>query len=452
MEKENNLVKYHNDSIVKYHNDLNSVNFKGFKEKELDIFFSICLRMKEQGTNIITFSFSELKELSDYRHRSLAKFMNDLDNIYKKLINLNLKYEDEEKLLRFVLFSEYEIDKKEKIMKIKANEKFEYILNNFMGNYTKFDLIDFVNLKSTYSKNMFKTLKQYNTGWCDLTVEDFRNILDVPEKYRFSEIDKKVLKPISEELPKYFKGLKYEKIKKGKAIERIKFTWEQKKIFEKENFNDSDCFEGEIVEIKISENLNKAIEKAKKNRFILPLFTNENVEKLINQFEEEVLIKGLNKAYKEIQQEIKSINYLIKTIESSLDNKKIIVERKNVEELKIEENVENTKKEVTKEEFENLYIKFIKENGATDDPMTRKFFSMGYKIIDNENNENIEENNKEIEKIIKEIEALEKKLILRRKISETIPDKNSVKYLENELQIVETEIEIETLKIKMDSL
>lgn len=434
--------------LVKYHNDMNKISFSGFKEKELDLFFSICVRLKEHGTNEIIFNFSELRTLSDYKDRNIKKFISLLEQVYKKLLGLSFKYEDEDRIIRFVLFTKYVINKNTKTVTIKVNEEFDYILNNLISNYTKFDLIDFVTLNSFYSKTMFKILKQYSTtGWFEVFVEEFRRLLDIPEKYRMSEIDKLILKPIGEELPKYFKGLKYEKIKKGRVVEKLRFTWQKSK-----EINDPNIIKGEIVEIKISEKLSKAIEKAKKNRFIVSLFTNENIEKLINQFDEEMLVKGLNKAYKEIQQEIKSINYLIKTIESSLDNKKIIIEKEKSEEYQNEKNIENTKKEVTKEEFENLYIKFIKENGATDDPMTRKFFSMGYKIIDNENNENIEANNKEIEKIIKEIEALEKKLILRRKISETIPDKNSVKYLENELQIVETEIEIENLKIKMDNL
>ena len=49
--------------IVKYHNDMNNVSFVGFKEKELDLFFSLCFKAKEQGTNMIKIDFSELKTL-----------------------------------------------------------------------------------------------------------------------------------------------------------------------------------------------------------------------------------------------------------------------------------------------------------------------------------------------------------------------------------------------------
>ena len=84
--------------IIKYHNDMNKVSFAGFKEKELDLFFSICQKMKDKGTNEIVFSFSDLRKLSQYSNRSIERFYSDLDRVYKKMLELNLKYEDEKEI------------------------------------------------------------------------------------------------------------------------------------------------------------------------------------------------------------------------------------------------------------------------------------------------------------------------------------------------------------------
>ncbi|MGL6100884.1 MAG: RepB family plasmid replication initiator protein, partial [Fusobacteriaceae bacterium] len=46
---------------VKYNNNLNLFSFAGFKEKELDIFFTICYKLKERGDNIVEINFNELK-------------------------------------------------------------------------------------------------------------------------------------------------------------------------------------------------------------------------------------------------------------------------------------------------------------------------------------------------------------------------------------------------------
>jgi len=214
-------------NIIQYHNDLNTLQMIGFTEKEIDIFFSICFKLKNQGTNEIVLTFEELKKLINYTHRGLERFCKTLDNTYKNLLSLNFRIEDDEKIVRFVLFTGYEINKKKKNLTIKVNEQFKYLLNDFMANYTKFDLAELVSLKSTYAKGMYKLLKQYrNTGWYDISMDEFRNLLGIPEYYKMGNIDQKIMKPILEELPLYFKNLKLEKFKRGRTIDRLKFTWD----------------------------------------------------------------------------------------------------------------------------------------------------------------------------------------------------------------------------------
>ncbi len=61
-------------------------------------------------------------------------------------------------------------------------------------------------LKSTYSKNMFRLLKQYkHTGYLKIHIDDFRNRLDIPKSYRMTDINKNVFKPIIIELGSIFK-------------------------------------------------------------------------------------------------------------------------------------------------------------------------------------------------------------------------------------------------------
>lgn len=355
--------------IIKYHNDMNKVSFADFKEKELDLFFSICQKMKDKGNTEVQFDFSEIREISQYSNRSIQRLYSDLDRIYKKMLELNLKYEDENIIKRFVLFNKYVIDKNEKVIRIKASEDFEYILNNLIGNFTKFDLKDLISLKSLYSKTLFRLLKQWESIKIkEFTIDEFRSLLAIPEKYRISEIDKKVLKPIMEELPKHFYNLKLEKIKTGRRVTSLKFTWENRAI--KKEIIDLD--ENEVIEIKISEELNKAIEKAKKNRYIENLLTIDNIELLLSVFEENNLVKGLIWAYKEITHDITSLNYLVKTIRTGATKKekKLVVvqeeQKKNIFEETFKEiplNFEEQKEKITKKEYETLYKNYLKENG-----------------------------------------------------------------------------------------
>ena len=393
--------------IIKYHNDMNKVSFAGFKEKELDLFFSICQKMKDKGTNEIVFSFSDLRKLSQYSNRSIERFYSDLDRVYKKMLELNLKYEDEKEIRRFVLFSRYIIKKDEQIIIIKASEDFEYILNKLIGTFTKFDLVDFVSLKSVYSKNMFKLLKQWESKKnVKYEVQVLREILGVPSKYTTSNFNDRVLKPIMDELPKYFNDLCLEKLKTGKKVTHLKFTWSSRK---------EEIKEVEKIEVEISEKLDKVIKKGVKNRFLAKLLTVNNIEELLKTFEENDLIKGLLWAYKEVRQDISSLEYLIKTIKTGMEKKekKIIVKPtekiedifdKTFEEISLnfeEETIKNKtqeieisiiKEKVTIEQYEELYKKYLEENNTTHNPFIRKAFDISnknkYEIIENNDDKN----------------------------------------------------------------
>ncbi|MEJ7147107.1 replication initiation protein, partial [Staphylococcus capitis] len=76
------------------------------------------------------------------------------------------------------------------------NPDLKFVLNDITRNFTKFELKELTNLKSSYSKTMFRLLKQYkHTGYLKLSMEDFRTRLDVSKSYQMCDITKRVLKP-----------------------------------------------------------------------------------------------------------------------------------------------------------------------------------------------------------------------------------------------------------------
>ena len=379
-------------NILKYNNDLNSLSFGQFKEKELDLFFSICFKVKELGNKEIEIPFEELKKLSNYSNRNLNRFIKDLESTYDKMLSLNIKITYSEiDFEKFNLFNSYEVLGSEKKIIIQVSKKFEYLLNKLIGNYTKFDLIEFVSLKSIYSKNLFKLLKQWESKREKLyNLEEFKKILNVPN-YTTTDFNRRVLKPIMEELPQYFSNLKLEKIKTGKKVTSLKFTWNGKP---KEAI---DIKEAEVVEIEISEQLNKAIEKAKKNRFIEKLLTLDNIEILTHMFQENDLVKGLLWAYKEVKQDISTLNYLIKTIRTGAEQKEIKIKvKKNknqefIQEALFDEKTETLKadpvkkEKISEEKYEDLYKEYLKENNIAHNKVVRlgfdNSFGIKYEII-----------------------------------------------------------------------
>ena len=92
-----------------------------------------------------------------------------------------------------------------------VNEDFFFLLNQLTSNFTRFELKEFVTLKSSYTKEFYRRIKQFRkTGFWKCSIEEFRNLLDIPQKYRIIDIDKYVLKPIMKELGEEY-NLKIEK-------------------------------------------------------------------------------------------------------------------------------------------------------------------------------------------------------------------------------------------------
>ena len=380
-----------NKGIVKYHNDMNKISFTGFTEKELNIFFSLVFLAKEKGEETLIIPFSELKTVAD-GDKNNDRFIKSMVEVNTKLAKLTHKIEVENIIHIFSLFNTFSIDKDRKELIVEVNKIFRYILNDLVGNFTKFDLIEFVGLKSIYSKNIFKILKQWDAiKYKEFELEEFRNLLGVPVAYNSSKLNDKILVPIMKELPNYFNNLKLEKIKTGRKVTSLKFTWSGKaeKIVPLKNDNVIDIIE-------ISEELNKTIEKAKKNRFIEKLLTIDNIEILTQMFQENDLVKGLIWAYKEVRQDISTLNYLIKTIKTGAEKKekKIVVKKleekqsnlfdKTFEEIPFnfeEEPKEKEVQKISKEEYEKLYKKYLKENKIAHNKVTRLSFdnSIGFK-------------------------------------------------------------------------
>ena len=132
--------------------------------------------------------------------------------------------------LKFNLFSSFRTVTEEETgrmaLHVAVSGNLAYILNTdpeymphgvkglLSGGYTKYELRQHNSLISTYSKNAFRHLKRFErTGWWKVSLGEFKRLLDVPESYRLSDLRRRVLTPIRDELSNYFEGLKIEEVK-----------------------------------------------------------------------------------------------------------------------------------------------------------------------------------------------------------------------------------------------
>ena len=205
------------NEVVKYNNNFNNISLRNFNANELDILMAICSRMKEKGEEEITFHFDKLKKLVNYSDNTSATFIKDLESTYDKLISIKLKVGDERRFIKFVLFTRYSVDVDEKTVEIAVNKEFAWVLNELNVTFTAFELKEFISLKSSYAKEFYRRMKQFkSTGKWNISLEDFKRIMDVPVNYRMCDIDVKVLKPIQKELKEKY-GLKIQKTYNAKG-------------------------------------------------------------------------------------------------------------------------------------------------------------------------------------------------------------------------------------------
>lgn len=188
--------------------------------------------MKNKGLTKVQFTFEELKNLSDYKLTASKYFINDLENIYDKMLSLTYRRENEDGVIyKFVLFNGFTINPIKHFVEISVNPELEYILNELSNEFTQFELKEFTKLSSSYSKTMYRLLKQFkSTGFYTVKIEDFKELLDIPKSYRMGNIDQQILNPIKKELSQYFDPFQIKKVKskKGNRIDRLEFIFIEK--------------------------------------------------------------------------------------------------------------------------------------------------------------------------------------------------------------------------------
>lgn len=234
--------------IVKIHNDVNKIKFSNFNLYHYKVFYTICAEVLEKGIDEVVIDFSVLKKNLDLRTSKTVTDMylkNILLETSEKLSQINFNIEN-----RFfegfcTLFTDFYIPKTgEKKLYVKVNEKTKYILNNLVRNFTLANLQLLNSLTSKYSYRLYLELKQFQNikdkfekdgkfySWRNFEIQNFREIMDIPESYRMKDIDKRVLNSSIEELNQYFEDIYFIKVKKSNKVTNIIFYF----IFKKNDF------------------------------------------------------------------------------------------------------------------------------------------------------------------------------------------------------------------------
>ena len=363
------------NDIVKYNNDLNKLNMSNLKEKELELFYAICLELKDRGTDEITIDITDFKKEFNISNKiDKKRFKEYIKSVHKKFAEMKYTFETEKEIETIIFFKKFKTNIEDNTMIISVNKEYSYILNNIVQYYTQFSFKEYQSLKSKYSKILMPRLAQWQgTKKVEFEKEELFDILGVSENYRVktSNFNDKILKPIKKELPKIFYNLKVKPIKKStenskNEIKSYLFSW-------------CDRPKNEIIEVQevktleISKNLKILLDEATKNPKLEILEKPSIIEYLIKHYTENIIVLGIKQLLtSNITTKIKTRKYITAVLDNiklkenikivTNEDKKIIENKKEIEEFKPRELIEITQDEYNKllaEEIEN-YIQEAK--------------------------------------------------------------------------------------------
>lgn len=224
--------KKEENGLLSYHNNLAKLSLKELTAGEINIFHALCYECQNRGDEEIELSFDEIKDLIDFSGKSDKRFINDLQGMSEQINKLSIVKQDEDTITVFTFFPTFKIGIKTKTLTVAVNPEFTYLINQLnSGQYTRLELNRLVNIQSVYGKLCFRQLMRFrDTGWWQVTLSEFRELLDIPETYSVAEIKRRILKPIEKEMSSFLGHFSVEEIRgpgRGRPVVGYKFTFDK---------------------------------------------------------------------------------------------------------------------------------------------------------------------------------------------------------------------------------
>jgi len=227
-----------NNQVARYKNEVNHIPMRRWSAEEMNFFFAVLTRMRDEDTNLVIMDKYELAELANYSINSNKSYKSTMSTLANKVGDLKYWKQSSNSLVTMPLFTYFNADWTDDLsdmtVEIEVNKRFKYILNEWNeGNWTQFMLNEFTAIQSTYSKSLFRLLKQWRTkGVREFSIDEFKHLMDVPKSYSSGMITSRIINNSVEDLQPYFKDLKVKVLKsnsRGTPIIGFRFTWKPEK-------------------------------------------------------------------------------------------------------------------------------------------------------------------------------------------------------------------------------
>lgn len=355
------------NDIVKYNNSLNKLKMGKLEEKELELFFALCLELKEKGTDDVFINITDFKNRYNMG-RSNVRFEKYLKVVLDKFLETKMIIKTDKTLEMGNFFRKFKIDFQKNLLYVQVDNDYSFILNDLVEMYTQFSFKQYQELKSKYTKRLMPRLAQWNgTKSIEFEKEDLFEILGASESYKndLSSFNKRILKPASTELKTVFYNLKVKPIKNNNKnttnkIKSYLFSWSTKP---KEIIEVAE----EVKTLEISKTLKTLLDEAIKSEKLVILEKPSIIEYLLKHYEESIIILGIRQLLNSnIKTKIKTRKYITAVLDKlrEQENIKIVVkgDKKAVENKeKVEEFKRKELKEISKEEWDLQFNKKVED-------------------------------------------------------------------------------------------
>ena len=225
------------NEVVKYSNELHELKFNSMNEAQQNVFFTILQQFRNTDGYTLELDFNKVFELAQIANSS--SYRKEILDKLGRLQEFKFRYQINElgDLQQDVIFPSVRTDSKNRVLKIRVSEGFkERYINSPLKGWTRYELAEFVGLNGTYTKTIYRYLKQFrSSGRWRIRYDDFKELLGIPESYQSCDIDKRILKPTLKELSAErnlfdqrrtpFEKLVVKKHKKGREIEALEFCF-----------------------------------------------------------------------------------------------------------------------------------------------------------------------------------------------------------------------------------
>lgn len=348
--------------IVKYNNVLNKLNMGKLEEKELELFFALCLELKNKETDEVFINIADFKNKYNMG-RSNQRFEKYIEAVLEKFLETKMVIKTAKTLELGNFFRKFRLEFETNTLYVQLDSDYKFILNNLVEMYTQFSFKQYQELKSKYAKRLMPKLCQWQgTKKIEYKKDDLFEILGVTENYKkdLGNFRKRILKPATDELKKVFYNLKVTPLKNRSAkIDGYSFVWSNKP-------KEIEVTE-EVKTLEISKSLKNLIDTAVKNPKLEILEKPSTLEYLIKHYTENIIVLGIKQLLNSnITTKIKTRKYITSILDKlkETENIKIITkeDKKTVENKeKVEEFKRKELKEITQEEWDLMFNKKVAE-------------------------------------------------------------------------------------------